>query len=228
MKEITDRTEAVARLKAKKTFSAEDLETIMALLRSEGGCPWDREQTHESIRRNFIEETYEAVEAIDSHDAALLQEELGDVLLQVFFHARISEEAGEFSLADVYTGECLKMIERHPHIFGEVRVDGSEDVLNNWEAIKREKKGQSTLGETLDGVSRSLPSLMRAEKLAHKARKAGEFRDEDALGALGDRELAERLFALAAEADRRGLDAEKLLYDQCEFFIEQIKKIDEK
>ena len=197
-------------------------------MRSPEGCPWDREQTHESIRRNLIEETYEAVEAIDRDDQAHLCEELGDVLLQVFFHARISEEEGRFSLADVYTGECLKMIERHPHIFGEVKVNGSEDVLNNWEAIKREKKGQSTLGETLGSVSRSLPSLMRAEKLAHKARKAGEFRDEDALGALDDRELSDRLFALAAEADRRGLDAEKLLYDRCESFIEQIKKIDEK
>ncbi len=224
MKEITDRTEAVARLTTKKTFTADDLETIMALLRSEGGCPWDREQTHESIRRNLIEETYEAVEAIDRGDAALLQEELGDVLLQVFFHARISEEAGEFSLADVYTGECLKMIERHPHIFGEVRVNGTEDVLNNWEAIKQEKKGQKTLGETLGSVSRSLPSLMRAEKLAHKARKTGEFSDDAALGGLDDRELAERLFALAAEADRRGLDAEKLLYDRCEEFIEKMKK----
>ncbi len=224
MKEITDRTEAVARLTAKKTFTADDLETIMALLRSEGGCPWDREQTHESIRRNLIEETYEAVEAIDHGDAALLQEELGDVLLQVFFHARISEEAGEFSLADVYTGECLKMIERHPHIFGEVRVNGTEDVLNNWEAIKQEKKGQKTLGETLESVSRSLPSLMRAEKLAHKARKAGISCDDAALGGLDDRELAERLFALAAEADRRGLDAEKLLYDRCEEFIEKMKK----
>ena len=194
MKEITDRTETVARLTAKKTFTADDLETIMALLRSEGGCPWDREQTHESIRRNLIEETYEAVEAIDRGDAALLQEELGDVLLQVFFHARISEEAGEFSLADVYTGECLKMIERHPHIFGEVRVNGTEDVLNNWEAIKQEKKGQKTLGETLESVSRSLPSLMRAEKLAHKARKAGKFGDDAALGGLDDGELAERLF----------------------------------
>ena len=216
------------RFEEKPVYDMDDLVRLLRILRAPGGCPWDREQTHESIRRNLIEETYEAVEAIDRNDPALLYEELGDVLLQVFFHARISEEEGQFSLADVYTGECLKMIERHPHIFGEVEVNGSEDVLNNWEAIKREKKGQTTLGETLGSVSRSLPSLMRAEKLAHKARKAGEFRDEDALGALDDRELSDRLFALAAEADRRGLDAEKLLYDRCEFFIEQIKKIDEK
>ncbi len=205
-------------------YKFDDLYEVIRLLRSPGGCPWDRVQTHRTLITPMVEEAYELVDAIEKESDDKLVEELGDVLLQVFFHARISEEAGEFSLADVYTGECLKMIERHPHIFGEVRVNGTEDVLNNWEAIKQEKKGQKTLGETLESVSRSLPSLMRAEKLAHKARKAGISCDDAALGGLDDRELAERLFALAAEADRRGLDAEKLLYDRCEEFIEKMKK----
>ena len=123
--------------KPKDSYSFEDLVEIMRLLRSENGCPWDREQTHESIRRNFIEEAYEAVEAIDKKDDANLCEELGDVLLQVVFHARIAEEDSRFDIGDVADGICKKLVLRHPHIFGDVSANTSEEVLRNWDEIKK-------------------------------------------------------------------------------------------
>jgi MazG family protein len=145
----------------------------MKLLREPGGCPWDREQTHESIRRNFLEETCEAVEAIDSKDPAALCEELGDVLMQVVFHAQIESESGRFSMSDVVDGVCKKLIYRHPHVFGETRVQGSGEVLDNWETLKRAEKGQSSTADAIDAVARTLPALWRAEKIGTKAVKAG-------------------------------------------------------
>ena len=216
---INDRKATIDALVAKTTYTAADLETVMALLRSEGGCPWDIEQTHKSIRRDLIEETYEALEAIDTDNMELMCEELGDVMLQVVFHSRIAEEDGDFTLTDVTTGVCRKMIERHPHIFGEVKVENSEDVLRNWDKIKQDKKGQTTLAETLESVSKALPALIRAEKLAHKAAKQGVAAGTEYAGKSDD-ELAAALFGIAAELDRRGLDAEKALYDECEKFIE--------
>ena len=117
-------------------MTAADLRMITALLRSPDGCPWDREQTHESVRENFIEETYEVVEAIDNRDPVLLCEELGDVLLQVMFHARMEEERGSFTFDDVCNGICRKLILRHPHVFGDTEVSGTAQVLDNWDAIK--------------------------------------------------------------------------------------------
>lgn len=131
--------------KYKEKYNIEDLLTIMRLLRSEDGCPWDREQTHQSIRKNLIEETYEAAEAIDREDMPLLKEELGDVLLQVVFHARMEEEKGNFSFDDVADGICKKLIVRHPHIFADVTADNAEQVLANWDSIKKKEKGQQTL-----------------------------------------------------------------------------------
>ncbi|MDL2234521.1 MazG family protein, partial [Ruminococcaceae bacterium OttesenSCG-928-L11] len=128
----------------KESYGIDDLLAIMAMLRAPDGCPWDRDQTHASIRRNFIEETYEAVEAIDTNDTALLKEELGDVLLQVVFHARMEEENGSFSFYDVCDGVCKKLIHRHPHIFADTVANSSEEVLNNWDAIKKEEKSQKT------------------------------------------------------------------------------------
>ena len=154
-------------------YSFQDLNRIMALLRQPGGCPWDREQTHESIRRNMLEEAYEAVEAIDEKDPGHLKEELGDVLLQVVFHARMAEEEGLFTLDDVVDGICKKLVFRHPHVFGTVDARDSGQALNTWDAQKREEKGQRTAADTLDSVARSLPALMRAEKIQDKARKAG-------------------------------------------------------
>ena len=157
----------------KEKYNLEDLIEIMRILRSPQGCPWDREQTHQSIRMNFIEETYEACEAIDNGDTDLLKEELGDVLAQVVFHSLMEEEAGNFDINDVADGVCKKFIERHPHIFGDVTVRNSDQVLANWDDIKRTQKGHDTHFKAMDSVARSLPALMRAEKLQAKARKAG-------------------------------------------------------
>ena len=136
----------------KDKYTIEDLLEIMKILRAPGGCPWDREQDHHSIRASFIEETYEAVEAIDT-DNTELKEELGDVLLQVVFHSRIEEEAGRFNFDDVADGICKKMIVRHPHVFGDVTVENSADVLKNWDEIKKKTKSQKTQTEVLQSVS---------------------------------------------------------------------------
>lgn len=157
----------------KDCYSFEDLVAIMRILRSDEGCPWDREQTHESVRMNFIEETYEVCEAIDQGNVALLREELGDVLMQVVFHSEMEREVGHFDIDDVADEVCKKLIRRHPHIFGDVTVSGADEVLSNWEDIKRSEKGQETYAASLDSVARSLPSLMRAEKLQKRAKKSG-------------------------------------------------------
>lgn len=157
----------------KEVYDVRDLEEIVALLRAPGGCPWDAEQTHESSRRDFLEEAYEVVEAIDEGDPDHLKEELGDVLLQVVFHAQMEKEAGRFDLDDAADGVCKKLIYRHPHVFGEVEVSGSAQVLENWDKLKRREKGQETHTDALNSVARSLPSLWRAEKVQKKARKAG-------------------------------------------------------
>jgi len=176
----------------------EDLRKIIALLRSEDGCPWDREQTHESIRRNFIEETYEACEAIDAKDPDLLREELGDVLTQVIFHARIEEEQGRFNLDDVADVTCKKLIFRHPHIFGDTSVSDTEEVLLNWDELKRQEKHHETTAQAMEAVARSLPATWRAEKIQDKARKVG-FDWPDAPPAVTklEEELAELKTAMA-------------------------------
>ncbi len=146
----------------------------METLRGENGCPWDKEQTHQSIRRNFIEEVYEACEAIDNGDNELLQEELGDVMLQVVFHAQIAKEEGAFDESDVVDGVCRKLITRHPHIFGDLKLKtgSAEEVLDNWEDIKNKTK-KKTAVEAVVGVAKSLPALIRAEKVQHRAAKVG-------------------------------------------------------
>ena len=157
----------------KERYQFEDLLKIMEILRSENGCMWDRAQDHHSIRRNFIEETYEVCEAIDNEDVDLLREELGDVLLQVVFHTRIEEEKGTFNIDDVADGICKKLIYRHPHIFGSVDVASTEEILNNWDALKKVEKGQKSTTDTLNSVARSLPALIRAEKVQYKVAKVG-------------------------------------------------------
>ena len=205
----------VKELMKKSVYDFSDMRMIMEILRAEDGCPWDREQTHKSIRNNFIEEVYEAVEAIDTDDVPLLREELGDVLQQVVFHSRISEEAGEFNIDDVINEVCVKLVERHPHIFGDVTVNNTDDVLTNWDAIKQNKKGRETLQEKLEGVSKALPALVRAEKLAKKADYSNSEVNidptEDAIG--------KALFDIAAYANLHNIDAEQALYFACEKFI---------
>jgi tetrapyrrole methylase family protein/MazG family protein len=151
----------------KEKYDFNDLTEIMRILRSEEGCPWDREQTHESIRNNFIEEVYEAVEAIDDDNPELLKEELGDVLLQVVFHAQISEEEKDFDINDVCDEICKKLIIRHTHIFSDTLAETSEQVLSNWENIKIKEKGYADTKQYLESIAKSLPALMRAEKI-HK------------------------------------------------------------
>ncbi|MDE6775145.1 MAG: MazG family protein, partial [Ruminococcus sp.] len=148
----------------KENYSISDLLKIVKILRGEGGCPWDRVQTHESIRNDFLEDTCEVLEAIDNGDSDLLREELGDVLLQVVFHTRIEEEQDSFCFNDVCDEICKKLIVRHPHVFGEVKADSTEKVLENWDAIKMQTKGQETYTDTLTSVAKTLPALMRAQK----------------------------------------------------------------
>ena len=176
----------------KQNYGFEDLLAIMAILRAPGGCPWDREQTHASIKQSFIEETYEVIEAINKGDKALLCEELGDVLLQVVFHAQMEKEAGSFDMSDVCDGVCKKLIERHPHVFGSVKVESSAEVLDNWDSIKRKSKQQATQGQAMQKIPLELPALMRAQKLQSKAKKAG-FDWDDVSGAYDalQKEIAE-------------------------------------
>lgn len=232
----------------KDCYTIDDLRQIMRILRSENGCPWDREQTHASIRKNLIEETYEAVEAIDNQDAEGLREELGDVLLQVVFHAQMEEEQGGFSFDDVVHEICAKLIVRHPHIFGDVTVSGVEDVLDNWNQIKQETKGQTTATETLQSVPRQLPALMRSEKVQGRAKKANPvFGYFDAQAAFSDlqseteelfaaiqsgeeravaEEIGDVLFAAVNVARMYDLDPEELLTRSCDKFIERFKRVE--
>lgn len=161
--------ENVERLLKKEQYTIEDLRVIMEILRSEDGCPWDREQDHHSIRASLIEEAYEVVEAIDNEDPVLLREELGDLMFQVVFHAQIEQEREVFSLDEVVHDICVKMIHRHPHVFGNVEVNSSREVLSNWEAIKTEEKQRNTLAQKLRAIPPMLPALMRAAKVSKKA-----------------------------------------------------------
>ena len=178
--------------KYKQNYEMQDLIEIVSLLRDqENGCPWDIAQTHKSIRKNFIEETYEAVEAIDTADAKLLCEELGDVLLQVALHAQMEKEQGAFDINDVCDGICKKLILRHPHVFADTKAFTPEQVLHNWDKIKKQEKGHKTGADAVRAVPASLPALMRAQKVQQRAGKAGM----DFAG------LAEALDAVQAELE---------------------------
>ena len=231
----------------KDRYNIDDLLDIMRLLRSEGGCPWDREQTHESIRSDMIEEACEVIEAIDLKDSALLREELGDVLLQVVFHCRIEEEAENFRFDDVCDEVCKKLIVRHPHVFGEVKADTSDQVLKNWDAIKMQTKGQETYTDTLTSVAKSLPALMRAQKVGKRAMRAGmDFRcAEDAIACITnekmeldaaiikgnqndiEEEFGDLLFSCVNAARHLGIDAEQALKDATEKFIKRFSVTEE-
>jgi len=188
----------------KERYSIEDLLEIMSLLRSENGCPWDKEQTHESIRKNFIEETYEAVEAIDCNDSGMLREELGDVLLQVVFHTQMEKEKGNFDFDDVCDGICKKLVVRHPHIFGDEHIGEADAVANRWDEIKKETKGQKTGSETLRAVPKQLPALMRCAKLQQRAEKSGGYRFDTAWSLRKlDEEISELREAIASNSALR-------------------------
>ena len=157
----------------KKRYNIDDLVAIIKVLRAPGGCPWDREQTHESIKKNFIEETYEVVEAINKQSTDMLREELGDVLLQIVLHSEMESENGNFSFDDVVNDIVQKLVVRHPHVFGEVVANNTAEALNSWDAVKLKTKGQKNQTESMLSVPRELPALMRAQKIQHKAAKIG-------------------------------------------------------
>ena len=214
----------------KEKYDIHDLLKIMAILRAPGGCPWDAEQTHESIKKNFIEETYEVVEAINKDDAELLREELGDVLLQVVFHAQMEQEKGVFDFSDVADGICKKLIVRHPHVFGDVDVKSTDDVLTNWDAIKRKTKHQTSTTQAMASVPRELPALMRSQKLQHKAAKAGAENPLDSVSYVEEKaaalhdgvtpeKIGKLLFAAVAAARQNGIDAEEALTDVTDAFL---------
>ena len=216
--------------KQKEKYDINDLLEIMRLLRAPGGCPWDAQQTHMSIRKNLIEETYEVIEAIDKDDKELMTEELGDLLMQVVFHSQMEQEAGNFDFSDVTDGVCKKLVFRHPFLFGEATGE-------SWEELKQHEKGQTTVTETLDGVARSLPALWRSEKLQKKAAKTGfswesveesldkldeetaELRRAVETGQDAEEELGDVLFAAVSAAIRLNADPEQALHRTCEKFI---------
>ncbi len=190
--------EKIRFLVEKEQYNFEDLILLLEVLRSDKGCPWDREQDHKSIRKDLIEETYEVVEAIDTDNPELLREELGDVLLQVVFHAQIETEKNCFDIHDVANDICAKLIHRHPHVFGTVQADTSAQVLSNWEKIKSEEKERKTVTDKLRAIPPMLPALMRAEKVGKKA-KCFDFTDAQEVMDKVCEELTEVTQAMDAE-----------------------------
>jgi tetrapyrrole methylase family protein/MazG family protein len=228
----------ISELLAKEKYDFDDLCDIVTILRGEGGCPWDREQDHHSIRKGMIEECYEVVEAIDRDDAALLREELGDVLLQIVFHSDIEKDAGTFDINDVANDECVKMIHRHPHVFGQVKADTSEQVLANWEVIKTEEKQRVSLADQLEAIPPVLPALMRAQKVSKKTDADADVATDALLDGIANavQELKQAkdseaqkqlmgdvLFDLTTAYRRLGLEAEEVLTATTERVIEQSK-----
>lgn len=230
----------------KQKYDIDDLINIVSLLRAPGGCPWDAQQTHESLKKAFIEETYEVIEAVNKKNSVMLCEELGDVLLQVVFHTQLENENGSFSFSEVCDGICKKLIVRHPHIFGSVKVNGADEVLENWDEIKMQTKQQKTVSEAIDSVPKELPALMRAQKIQKKASRAG-FDWENADGAVEkiaeetaevreafsggnkdccEEEIGDLLFAAVNAARFADIDAEEALTRASEKFISRFKYVE--
>ncbi len=212
---------------------------IIKRLREPDGCPWDRAQTHESLKPSLIEEAYEAAEAIDSGDPNKMKDELGDVLLQVVMHAAIAGEQGEFDIDDVTDNVSKKMIERHPHVFGGASAETPDDVLNIWDSVKAKNRNQTKLSEVLGSVSRALPSIKRAGKLQKKAAKA-LCPDETAADVLklfgelasnltensSESDFSDVLFVLARLMTLCDMDPEDILRQKNEKFIKKIENIE--
>ena len=214
----------------KKTPAINELLQVMATLRSPQGCPWDREQDHQTLRRHAIEEVYELIDAIEAGDDLEMAEELGDLLLQVVFHCQLASERGVFDFEKVTRVLVEKLIRRHPHVFGETKVKNVDEVWANWEQIKRAEK-QGTRHErpsALDGIPRHLPALARAEKLVKKARKAKLLPTAPAARRLTKPALAKELFALAAQAQARGWSAEELLAAEVKKTERQLRRAEVK
>lgn len=228
-----------------KYKNLEELINIIEILRSENGCQWDREQTHATLKKNMLEEAYEAVDAIDDGDAKHLREELGDVLLQVVLHSQIGKECEEFDIEDIAQGICEKLVRRHPHVFGDVKVMGTSDILENWEKIKQQEKHHRK--SLMDGISKSQSALMSAQKISKKAISVGfEWPDVDSLWecvnsemeefkeavAKNDREnmeeeLGDMLFAAVNLARWHKIDAEQALLKANKKFMKRFRKMEE-
>lgn len=223
----------------------EQLVTVMETLRGEGGCPWDRKQDHHTLKRFLQEEAYEVLEAIDADDPARLREELGDLLLQVVFHARIAREAGQFDVDDVCRGIVDKMVRRHPHVFGSEGIDTPEGVVQRWEEIKLAEKGSARRESLLDGIPVELPALLRAQRVAGRAAEAGfrwpsaehalaKIREElaeveEALPEGGghlEAEIGDLLFAVVSLAATAGVDAESALRRLTTRFTDRFRRME--
>lgn len=222
--------------------SFDELIRVMAQLRAPEGCPWDREQSHRSLRPYLLEETYEALEAIDAEDWARLSDELGDVLLQVVFHAQLASERGDFDIEDVVAGIVAKLRRRHPHVFGTASVSGADEVVDRWEQIKRGEAGCEDRESALDGIPESLPALQRAHKLQRRAARAG-FDWDDIAGprakideeltevaaadaASVEHEIGDLLFAVVNYARFLGVEPESALRRANERFIRRFRSVE--
>lgn len=230
----------------KERYTFVDLLHIMEALRAPGGCPWDAEQTHETLRPCLIEESYEVADAVSAGDLRALYDELGDVLLQVVFHAQIGEEAGEFDMMDVTTAVCSKMIRRHPHVFGSIHVRDSAEVLQNWDAIKLEEKGEKTYTSAMEDIPAGMSALLRAVKIQKKAANVGfewpvssgavrkvreetdEFEAEIGHGSKAlEQEGGDLLFAAVNALRMEKVDPETALSAACSKFIRRFRFIEE-
>ncbi len=235
------RSKIVLDFLCKESYDLRDFVALVSYLRSPNGCPWDQVQTHESIRRNFLEETYEACEAIDAGDLVHMREELGDVLMQVLFHTDIEREAGHFDIDDVADAACKKLVYRHPHVFRRDEPDAPD-----WDTMKQRERAQTTTAEAMDSVARSLPALWRCDKIQAKAAKTGfewpdvhaaldkvdeETRELRAAVASGDTEaigdeLGDLLFAAVKVARFAGIDPEQAAHAACEKFIRRFSAME--
>ena len=235
------RSKIVLDFLCKESYDLRDFVALVSYLRSPNGCPWDQVQTHESIRRNFLEETYEACEAIDAGDLVHMREELGDVLMQVLFHTDIEREAGHFDIDDVADAACKKLVYRHPHVFRRDEPDAPD-----WDTMKQRERAQTTTAEAMDSVARSLPALWRCDKIQSKAAKTGfewpdvhaaldkvdeETRELRAAVASGDTEaigdeLGDVLFAAVKVAGFAGIDPEQAAHAACEKFIRRFSAME--
>lgn len=231
-------TEKILNFKNKDKYTVEDISELVEILRSEDGCAWDREQTHKSVRNAMIEETYEFIEGLDADDKELMKEELGDVIFQVFFHAKIAEENKNFDINDIADGICKKMVLRHPHVFGDVTVANSAEVLKNWEEIKKNEKNRDSVKKDLESVPAVLPSLIRAEKLMSRFKKNGGYVEKDTAklidslkksinsldSSVSSEEIGDILFKIANITYASDINAEQALYDKNERFIKENSK----
>lgn len=235
------RSKIVLDFLCKESYDLRDFVALVSYLRSPNGCPWDQAQTHESIRRNFLEETYEACEAIDAGDLVHMREELGDVLMQVLFHTDIEREAGHFDIDDVADAACKKLVYRHPHVFRRDEPDAPD-----WDTMKQRERAQTTTAEAMDSVARSLPALWRCDKIQSKAAKTGfewpdvhaaldkvdeETRELRAAVVSGDTEaigdeLGDLLFAAVKVARFAGIDPEQAAHAACEKFIRRFSAME--